>query len=77
MKKDADFDFRVDLDKYENELKRNPLSFTDQKKLLIKMLDKNQLYYNEANIDDADVKSLISNNDYEFNKCFYNVKESD
>lgn len=77
MKKDADFDFRVDLDKYENELKRNTLSFTDQKKLLIKMLDKNQLYYNEANIDDADVKSLISNNDYEFNKSFYSGKESD
>ena len=77
MKKDADFDFRVDLDKYENELKRNPLSFTDQKKLLIKMLDKNQLYYNEANIDDADVKSLISNNDYAFNKSFYSGKESD
>jgi len=40
------------------------------------MLDKNQLYYNEANIDDADVRDLISDSDYRFNKSFYG-KESE
>lgn len=78
MKQGADFDFRVDLEKYENDKERKQLSFDDQKKLLIKMLDKNQLYYNEANIDDANVRDLISNSDYEFNKSFYgNRRESD
>ena len=71
MKQGADFDFRVDLERYENDKERKQLSFDDQKKLLIKMLDKNQLYYNEANIDDANVRDLISDSDYEFNKSFY------
>lgn len=71
MKQGADFDFRVDLERYENDKKRKQLSFDEQKKLLIKMLDKNQLYYNEANIDDANVRDLISDSDYEFNKNFY------
>ena len=71
IKQGADFDFRVDLERYENDKERKQLSFDDQKKLLIKMLDKNQLYYNEANIDDANIRDLISDSDYEFNKSFY------
>ena len=35
------------------------------------MLNKNQLYFNEDNIDDADVRDLISDSDYQFNKSFY------
>ncbi len=77
MKQGADLDFRADLDKYENDPERASLSFEDQKKLLIKLLDKNQLYYNEANIDDANVRDLISDSDYQFNKSFYNGKESE
>lgn len=76
MKLGADLDFRVDLEKYENISERKGLSFDGQKKLLIKMLDKNQLYYNEANIDDADVRDLVSDSDYRFNKSFYG-KESE
>lgn len=76
MKAGADFDFRVDLTKFENDPDRKKLSFEDQKRLLIKLLDKNQLYYNEANIDDADVRDLISDSDYQFNKSFYG-KESE
>lgn len=71
MKDGADLDFRVDLDKFENDPERRKLSFNDQKTLLIKLLDKNQLYYNEANIDDKDVRDLISDSDYSFNKRFY------
>ncbi len=71
MKLGADFDFRVDLATYENNSKRQELSFNEQKKILIRILDKNQLYYNEANIDDADVRDLISDSDYKFNKSFY------
>jgi adenine-specific DNA-methyltransferase len=76
MKAGADFDFRVDLAKFESDPDRKKLSFAEQKRLLIKLLDKNQLYYNEANIDDADVRDLISDSDYQFNKSFYG-KESE
>lgn len=71
MKQGADYDFRVDLSKYENDPERKTMSFEGQKKLLIKMLNKNQLYFNEENIDDTDVRDLISDSDYQFNKSFY------
>lgn len=71
MKLGADFDFRVDLEKFETDRNKNHLSFEQQKDLLFKMIDKNQLYYNESNIDDEDIKSLISDTDYKFNKSFY------
>ena len=71
MKNGADFDFRVDLSKYEDDSDRQSLTFREQKRLLIKLLDKNQLYYNFSNIDDADVRDLISDNDYHFNQSFY------
>lgn len=71
MKLGADFDFRVDLEKFETDRNKNHLSFEQQKDLLFKMIDKNQLYYNESNINDEDIKSLISDTDYKFNKSFY------
>lgn len=70
MKDTTDFDFRVDLEKFEQELH----GFSDvdtAKKELLRILDKNQLYYNYANIDDADVRDLIDDHDYQFNKSFY------
>lgn len=70
MMETADFDFRVDLE----ELQKEDLwqqSIDDQKRLLIKVIDKNQLYYNYSEIDDKNVRDLISDNDYEFNKSFY------
>ncbi|MGY5263714.1 DNA methyltransferase [Lactiplantibacillus plantarum] len=75
MKVGADFDFRVDLDKYENDAERKSLSFEEQKQLLVKLLDKNQLYYNFNNIDDADVRDLISDKDYQFNQSFYGKRD--
>lgn len=76
MKQNGDIDFRVDLDKFESSLKAGELpSFSDRKKELIKIIDKNQLYYNYSNIDDANVKDLISDSDYKFNKSFYSSNE--
>ncbi|MYV06469.1 DNA methyltransferase [Furfurilactobacillus milii] len=75
MKVGADFDFRVDLDKYENDAERKALPFEEQKRLLVKLLDKNQLYYNFNNIDDADVRDLISDKDYQFNQSFYGKRD--
>lgn len=71
MKSEADLDFRVDLNKYESDLETRTISFDKKRKILIKMLDKNQLYYNEANIDDEEVRNLVSDADYQFNKAFY------
>ena len=76
MKQNGDIDFRVDLDKFETSLKAGELpSFSDRKKELIKIIDKNQLYYNYFDIDDANVKDLISDSDYKFNKSFYSSNE--
>ena len=71
MKENADIDFRLDLEKFEEEI-NNFNSLDERRRELIRILDKNQLYYNYANIDDANVRDLISDNDYEFNKSFYN-----
>ncbi|WP_217587476.1 site-specific DNA-methyltransferase [Lentibacillus saliphilus] len=69
MLKEAEIDFRVDLEAVKDTLYE--LSFEEQKKTLIKIIDKNQLYYNYSEIDDENVRDLISDNDYTFNKNFY------
>lgn len=65
----ADFDFRVDLEEVKDSVWRLPLE--DQKRVLVKIIDKNQLYYNYSEIDDENVRDLISDSDYAFNKSFY------
>lgn len=76
MKQNNDIDFRVDLDKFEASLKAGELSsLEDRKKELIKLIDKNQLYYNYSDIDDANVRDLISDSDYKFNRSFYSSNE--
>ncbi len=69
MLKEAEIDFRVDLEEVQDTL--HELSLDDQKKTLIKIIDKNQLYYNYSEIDDENVRDLISDSDYAFNKNFY------
>jgi len=69
MLEEAEIDFKVDLEKVKDTL--HDLSLDDQKRTLIKIIDKNQLYYNYSEIDDEDVRDLITDNDYEFNKSFY------
>ncbi len=65
-KEPADISFRADLDKIDW-----MEGFVENKRLLIKLLDKNGLYYNYSEIDDANVRELISDKDYLFNKQFY------
>lgn len=69
MLEEAEIDFRVDLEKVRDTL--HELSLEDQKKTLFKIIDKNQLYYNYSEIDDKNVRDLISDHDYAFNKSFY------
>jgi adenine-specific DNA-methyltransferase len=65
----ADISFRADLSKIEWDPSK--VEFDDQKRLLVKLLDKNGLYYNYSEIDDADVREFLSDEDYQFNKSFY------
>ena len=53
----------------ENESEFEKLSIEDKKKLLIEVLDKNMLYVNYCDIDDADFN--ISEEDKAFTKSFY------
>ncbi len=69
MLEEAEIDFRVDLEAVKETLPE--LSFNDQKKTLIKIIDKNQLYFNYSEIDDENVRDFIEDNDYSFNKSFY------
>lgn len=73
MLEEAKIDFRVDLEKVKDTL--HELSLDDQKRCLIKIIDKNQLYYNYSEIDDEHVRDLISDSDYAFNKSFYEEGE--
>ncbi|MEY8292448.1 site-specific DNA-methyltransferase [Carnobacteriaceae bacterium 52-44] len=75
MLENADFDFQVDLNEVKESL--NTLSLEDQKRILIRIIDKNQLYYNYSEINDENVRDLISNNDYEFNRNFYKEENNE
>src|SRR5699024_1365920 len=70
MLEEAEIDFRVDLEEVKDTLAE--LTFNEQKKTLIKIIDKNQLYFNYSEIDDENVRYFIEDNDYSFNKSFYN-----
>lgn len=69
MLEEAEIDFHVDLEAVKDTLFEHP--FEEQKKTLIKIIDKNQLYYNYSEIDDENVRDLITDSDYVFNKNFY------
>lgn len=76
MLDNVDLDFRADLEQVQ-EMLNDTISLEDKKRLLVKVIDKNQLYYNYSEIDDANVRDLISDNDYAFNQSFYKEEEND
>lgn len=69
MLEEAEIDFKVDLVKVKDTI--HELTLDDQKRTLFKIIDKNQLYYNYSEIDDENVRDLITDSDYSFNKSFY------
>lgn len=75
MSQSSDIDFRVDLEEVKVTLWEHSLE--EQKKTLIKILDKNQLYFNYSEIDDAHVRELLSDSDYNFNQSFYKEVNQD
>ena len=72
MKATLDFDFRVNLQEVDQSIWDE--DFEMQKKILVKIIDKNQLYHNYSEIDDETIKSQLSQSDYDFNKSFYGEK---
>ena len=52
MLENVDIDFRVDLLEIEEIIDKEEVSLEDLKRLLIQIIDKNQLYYNYSEIDD-------------------------
>lgn len=64
----ADISFRADLSKIDW-----AQGFDVNKKILVKLLDKNGLYYNFSEIEDQNIRSLISDEDYTFNQNFYKM----
>ncbi|MGF0088500.1 DNA methyltransferase [Streptococcus hyointestinalis] len=69
MKNTLDFDFRVDLREVSQSLWDEELEV--QKKILVQIIDKNQLYHNYSEIEDETVKSQLADSDIAFNKSFY------
>lgn len=65
---EADISFKADLNKIDWS---GTVKFEDQKRLLVKLLDKNGLYFNYSEIEDSNVRRMISDSDYQFNKEFY------
>lgn len=73
MLENVDLDFRTDLEQVQGML-NGAISLEDKKRLLVKVIDKNQLYYNYSEIDDSNVRELIGDTDYVFNQSFYKEK---
>lgn len=67
----ADFDFRVDIEKVLQDPEYQAMALADKKQLIVKVIDKNQLYYAYSDMDDRDVQELMSDSDIAFNKSFY------
>src|SRR5699024_3664741 len=66
----ADFDFRVDVEKVMQDPEYQAMSLADKKQLMVKVIDKNQLYYAYSDMEDRDVQELMSESDIAFNKSF-------
>lgn len=74
MLDNVSLDFRADLLAVE-EMLEDTIKLDEKKKLLMKVIDKNQLYYNYSEIDDEEVRELLTDSDYAFNQSFYKEGE--
>ncbi|MGR8831403.1 DNA methyltransferase [Leuconostoc citreum] len=71
----ADFDFRVDVEKVLQDPEYQAMALDDKKQLMVKVIDKNQLYYAYSEMEDRDVQDLMSDSDIAFNKSFYGERD--
>ena len=67
--------YKVDFDQFDEHAEDfAQLSLADQKRFLLEVLDKNQLYVNLSEIDDADYQ--VSDEDKRLNRQFYNTEQN-
>ena len=71
----ADFDFRVDVEGVLQDPEYQAMALADKKQLIVKAIDKNQLYYAYSDMDDRDVQEMMSESDIAFNKSFYGKRD--
>ena len=71
----ADFDFRVDVEKVLQDPEYQAMVLADKKELIVKVIDKNQLYYAYSDMDDHNVQELMADSDIAFNKSFYGERD--
>ena len=71
----AVFDFRVDVEKVMQDPEYQAMSLADKKQLMVKVIDKNQLYYAYSDMDDHNVQELMADSDIAFNKSFYGERD--
>ncbi len=73
MREKAHISYKIDIKKIdETTAEFEKLDFEDQRRFLLEVLDKNQLYVNYCEIDDTDYK--ISTEDKKLNRLFYGGK---
>ncbi|CCJ67487.1 DNA methyltransferase [Leuconostoc falkenbergense] len=71
----ADFDFQVDVEEVLQDPEYQAMALADKKQLMVKVIDKNQLYYAYSDMEDRDVQELMSESDIAFNKSFYGERD--
>lgn len=71
----ADFDFQVNVEKVLQDPEYQAMALADKKQLIVKVIDKNQLYYAYSDMDDRNVQELMSDSDIAFNKSFYGERD--
>ena len=70
MKETAHISYKLDLKEFDKNAKEfEQLKFEDQRRFLLEVLDKNQLYVNYCEIDDTDYN--VSEEDKKLNRLFY------
>ena len=70
MREKGHLSYKLDFKEFDkNASEYEQLSFEDQRKFLLEVLDKNQLYVNYLEIDDTDYK--VSEEDKKLNRLFY------
>ena len=75
MQEQAFLSYKVDYDQFDEHVEEfAQLSLVDQKRFLLEVLDKNQLYVNLSEIEDADYQ--VSEEDKHLNRQFYGREET-
>lgn len=74
LRANAFLSYKVDFDQFNEHAEEfAQLSLADQKRFLLEVLDKNQLYVNLSEIDDADYQ--VSDEDKRLNRQFYSTEQ--